>query len=191
MSSSRFTTFSAAAALLSLVAAKPNNPQSGPHTFEGNPESVCYSYGVDFVDEGHYFINTQSNDNFTSVSTFEGCNQDLAEVLFVDPKGDEVLCSQLPTTPDDTAQLSTCPMKKSDMSSGDYILLLIGNNDNGQPFAWQRGKHHLSNSIHVATANPVVRSLSGLRSSSYYHGHRNRHFQHHHNPNNNCNINLH
>jgi hypothetical protein len=145
MSSYRFTTLTAAAALLSFVAASSDGtPSNSSRQYEGNPESVCYSYGIDFVDEGHYFINSLSNDDFTSVSTFEGCNQDLAEVLFVDPAGDEVLCSQLPTTPDDTAQLSTCPLKKSQMSSGDYILLLIGNNDNGQPFAWQRGEHYFS-----------------------------------------------
>ena len=136
MSYSRFATLSAAAALFSLVVSSPNGTST---PYEGNPDSICYSYGVDFVDEGHYFINTLSNDSFTSVSTFEGCNKDLAEVLFVDPKGDEVFCSQIPTTPDDAAQLSTCPLKKSQMSSGDYILLILGNNDNGQPFAWQRG----------------------------------------------------
>ena len=58
------------------------------HNATGNPDSICYSYGVDFVDDGSYFINTASNDSFTSVSTFEGCNQDKAEVLLVDPKGD-------------------------------------------------------------------------------------------------------
>jgi hypothetical protein len=140
MAFTRFTSFSATAALLSLAASQPAGGYNS--TYEGNPDSICYSYGVDFVDEGHYFINTQSTEDFTSVSTFQGCNQDLSEVLFVDPQGDEVLCSQLPTTPDDKAQLSTCPLKKSEMSSGDYILLLIGNNDNGQPFAWQRGDYH-------------------------------------------------
>jgi hypothetical protein len=155
--SSHFTTLSLVSILLSLVAASPNGYPNGtsnvnPHgatgslsgspnatqPYQGNPDSVCYSYGVDFTDDGHYFINTLSNDDFTSVSTFEGCNQGLSEVLFVDPNGDEVLCSELPTTPDDTPQLSTCPLKKSQMFSGEYILLLFGNNGNGQPFAWER-----------------------------------------------------
>lgn len=105
----------------------------------GNADSVCYSYGVDFVDEGHYFINTGSNDTFTCVSTFDGCNQDEAEVLFVDPAGDETFCSQIPTLPDDTAQLSNCPVLKSSMTSGHYIILILGNNGIGQPYAWQRG----------------------------------------------------
>ncbi|KAF2691054.1 hypothetical protein K458DRAFT_355509 [Lentithecium fluviatile CBS 122367] len=128
---SRALGLSAFAALLSSAV---STGTTNPH----NPDSICYSYGVDFVDEGHYFINTLSSENFTSVSTFEGCNEDTSEVLFVDPAGDEYLCSQIPTLPDDTPQLSTCPILKSQMAPGDYILLLIGNNDNGQPFAWQR-----------------------------------------------------
>ncbi|KAF1956276.1 hypothetical protein CC80DRAFT_593744 [Byssothecium circinans] len=122
-------------ALLSITVAQWNT------TKQGNPDSVCYSFGVDFVDEGRYFINTASNDSFTCVSTFEGCNQDNAEVLFVNPAGDEVFCSQIPTLPDDTSQLSTCPVLKSQMVSGDYIILILGNNGVGQQYAWQRDLH--------------------------------------------------
>jgi hypothetical protein len=66
MFSTRFLSLSAFAALLSLATA--------------DVDSVCYSYGVDFVDEGHYFINTLSQDPFTCVSTFKGCNPSTAEV---------------------------------------------------------------------------------------------------------------
>jgi hypothetical protein len=103
MSFSRLTGLSVATTLFSLAASQ--GDANGHQGYKGNPDSICHSYGVDFVDEGHYFINTLSTDNFTSVSIFQGCNQDLAEVLFIDPEGDEVFCSQLPTTPDDTAQL--------------------------------------------------------------------------------------
>lgn len=125
MRSSRFQSVSALAALLSLVVADPN--------------SICFSYGVDFVDEGSYFINSLSSDPFTCVSTFEGCNQDVADVLLVDPSGDEYLCSQVPTE-NGPPQLSTCPILKNQMTSGDHIILILGNNDDGNPFAWQRGK---------------------------------------------------
>ncbi|KAF2869684.1 hypothetical protein BDV95DRAFT_83776 [Massariosphaeria phaeospora] len=114
----------AIAALFALAAADPN--------------SVCYSYGVDFVDEGHYFINTLSNEQFTCVSTFRGCNDDLADVLLVDPSGDESLCSQIGTVPENDPKLSTCPILKNQMTSGEYIILILGNNDDGNPFAWQR-----------------------------------------------------
>ncbi|KAF2746541.1 hypothetical protein M011DRAFT_425303 [Sporormia fimetaria CBS 119925] len=120
----RFASLSAAAALLTLALTDPN--------------SVCFSYGVDFVDEGQYFINTLSNDSFTCVSTFEGCNTDVADVLLVDPAGDEFLCSQVSTTPANTPMLSTCPILKNQMTSGEWIIIVVGNNDDGFPFAWQR-----------------------------------------------------
>ena len=124
----RLLRLTAAAAFLTLSLADPN--------------SVCYSYGVDFVDGGNYFINSQSNESFTCVSTFEGCNTgpDLAEVLFVDPNSNEYLCSEVQTTPANTSMLSTCPFAKNKMISGHNMILVIGNNDDGEPFAWQRGK---------------------------------------------------
>ena len=106
-----------------------------------NPDSICYSYGVDFVDEGSYFINSLSSDSFSSVSTFKGCNTGLADILLVDPNDDEYLCDDIPTTPDDTPQLSNCPILKNQMTSGHWLLLILGNNGDypAQPFAWQRG----------------------------------------------------
>ena len=128
MFSPRLLSLSAFAALLSLAASQ-------------NDDSTCYSFGVDFVDDQHYFINTLSSDPFTCVSTFKGCKADVADVLLVDPNGDEYLCSQVPTTPADTPELSTCPILKSQMITGDYIILVLGNNgDDGDPFAWERGK---------------------------------------------------
>ena len=122
---SLFTSLGVFACLFSLVVADPN--------------SICYSFGVDFVDGGSYFINSLSSDPFTCVSTFQGCNQDVADVLLVDPSGDEYLCSQVPTE-NGPPQLSTCPILKSQMVSGAHIILILGNNDDGQPFAWQRGR---------------------------------------------------
>jgi hypothetical protein len=125
MYTSRFASLSAFAVLLTLALTDPN--------------SVCFSFGVDFVDEGHYFINTNSNEPFTCVSTFQGCNDDVADILLVDPSGDEYLCSQVGTTPADTPKLSTCPILKNQIVSGEWIIIIIGNNDDGFPFAWQRG----------------------------------------------------
>jgi len=106
--------------------------------------AICYSYGVDFVDEGSYFINSQSTEQFSAVSYFQGCQNDTADVLFVAPDNDEYLCSQIPTVPENKNQLSTCPIQKSQMSSGHWLLLVLGNNgDEGQPFAWQRGMSQL------------------------------------------------
>jgi hypothetical protein len=105
-----------------------------------DPNSVCISYGIDFVDDQSYFINSASNDPFTCVSTFSGCNNDVADVLLVDPTGEEYLCSQIPTTvPDNTPELSTCPILKSQMIPGAWMILVSGDNDDGNPFAWERG----------------------------------------------------
>lgn len=110
---------------------------------------ICYSYGVDFVDEGSYFINAESVEQFTAVSYFKGCQDDIADVLLAGPidvserKG-EYLCSKVPTVPENVNQLSTCPIQKSQMSSGHWLLLVLGNNGrDGQPFAWQRGTFQL------------------------------------------------
>jgi hypothetical protein len=123
----RYSNWVAFAALLSLA--------------HSDPDSICYSYGVDFVDEGHYFINSQSDDPFTCVSTFRGCNNDVADVLFVRPDGQEYFCTDVNTYPQDQRMLSACPVRKNQMKSGHWMLLIIGNNDDGYPFAWQRGTY--------------------------------------------------
>jgi hypothetical protein len=67
----------------------------------GDSTAICYSYGVDFVDEGSYFINQQLTEKFAAVSYFQGCNQDIADVLLVEPEGvnsQEYLCDQIPTS---------------------------------------------------------------------------------------------
>jgi len=103
-----------------------------------DPNSVCNTFGIDFKDGNSYFINTLSNDSFTCVSEFEGCNQDVADIMLVLPSGDELICSQVPTTPDDTPEMSTCPIQKDEMVSGEYLILITGNNGDGNPFAWER-----------------------------------------------------
>lgn len=131
MPGSRYLSLAAFAALLSLA--------TSDDVY--NPDSICYSYGVDFVDEGSYFINSLSIDPFTSVSTFKGCNTDMADILLVAPDNTEYICDEIPTTPGDTPQLSKCPILKNQMSSGHWLLLVLGNNGAfpAQPFAWQRG----------------------------------------------------
>ncbi|KAK3116539.1 hypothetical protein LTR53_002963 [Teratosphaeriaceae sp. CCFEE 6253] len=106
---------------------------------QNDPDSVCSVYGVDIQGGGSYFINSNSNDNFTAVSEFEGCNAGVASVLLVnDQTSAEYECTALPTTPDDTPRMSSCPILKSQMSSGSWTILTIGNNGDGQPFSYQR-----------------------------------------------------
>ncbi|KAK4952292.1 hypothetical protein LTR66_013758, partial [Elasticomyces elasticus] len=100
--------------------------------------SICLSYGIDFISGGSYFINTNSNESFTSVSQFEGCNAGKASILLVDPKSDQYECTDVPTTPDDVSQMSMCPLFKNQMYSGDWSILILGNNGDGNPFAYER-----------------------------------------------------
>ncbi|KAF2856268.1 hypothetical protein T440DRAFT_103827 [Plenodomus tracheiphilus IPT5] len=122
-----------------------------------DPDAICYSYGVDFVDEGSYFINSQSTEEFTAVSYFRGCNDDVADALLVDPDNDEYLCSQMRTVPENSNQMSTCPIKKNQMTSGHWLLLVLGNNaDEGQPFAWQRDLYLTVGTQITTTMTPTI-----------------------------------
>jgi hypothetical protein len=143
MAFSRSFSLAAFAALVSLV--------------KSDSKAICYSYGVDFVDEGHYFINSQLTEKFSSVSYFQGCEQDNADVLLIAPDGSsprEYLCDEIPTTPENELKLSTCPIQKNQMFSGHWLLLVLGNNGkNGQPFAWQRD-------LYLTVGAPVTSTLT-------------------------------
>ena len=91
-----------------------------------NTNSTCLSYGIDFVDGGSYFINTNSNTNFTCVSQFEGCNSDVADIILQDPNGNDYSCGTVPTTPDDVSEMATCAIEKSQMFSGEWIIFILG-----------------------------------------------------------------
>ncbi|KAK6434756.1 hypothetical protein LTR95_009058 [Oleoguttula sp. CCFEE 5521] len=128
--------------LLTTASAHPGARTPSPaHIFarQLNANSTCNAYGIDFQNGGTYFINTLSQANFTCVTQFEGCNNDTASIMLVnDQTSDQHLCSDVPTVPDDVNEMSTCPIMKSQMSSGMWSILALGNNANGNPFAWQR-----------------------------------------------------
>ena len=67
-------------------------------TRQDNPTSNCSVYGIDFVDGGSYFINSNSTVDFTTVQQFSGCNDDSADVLLVQQSTeDEWECTSVPT----------------------------------------------------------------------------------------------
>ncbi|KAI5363338.1 hypothetical protein Slin15195_G107240 [Septoria linicola] len=124
----------------SIAANVLNRRQSNDDDFEYDEDSVCYSYGIDFQNGGSYFIDSRITESFTVVSQFEHCVPDTsAYVLLVNNEtGDQVECTGVPTTPALTNQMSTCPIAKSEMTSGSWSVLVIGNNGDGSPFGWQR-----------------------------------------------------
>lgn len=85
---------------------------------------ICRSFGVDYKDGETYFINSNSADQFTAISQFQGiwiiipskecfsykfldCSADNANIFLVQPSSVEVQCSDVPTTPDNTNEIST------------------------------------------------------------------------------------
>jgi hypothetical protein len=101
--------------------------------------SVCSTSGVNYQDGGDYFINTNSNQAFLIVSTFQGCNNDTADVSLVNEStGDQYDCGSVLTVPNGVPQTATCPILKSQFTSGTFLIITVGNNGNGQPFAYQR-----------------------------------------------------
>ncbi|OCL00380.1 uncharacterized protein K441DRAFT_533440 [Cenococcum geophilum 1.58] len=98
----------------------------------------CNSFGMDFQNGGAYFQNSLSTEPFTFVSEFEGCNNDTANNVLVDPTGEQYLCTDTNLTPDDTNQMSTCPLNKNQLSSGAWSVLILSNNGDGDPIAYER-----------------------------------------------------
>ncbi|KAK3117525.1 hypothetical protein LTR53_001042 [Teratosphaeriaceae sp. CCFEE 6253] len=100
---------------------------------------TCDSYGLDFQNGGSYFQNSLSSDLFTALQEFEGCQNDTANNVFVDPNGDQSQCSDSALTPDDMPQLITCAdWPKNKLYNGEWSLLIISNNGNGDPIAYER-----------------------------------------------------
>ncbi|KAK0875115.1 hypothetical protein LTR91_013763 [Friedmanniomyces endolithicus] len=136
-------------------------------------DSACSVFGIDFQGGGSYFINSNSNDNFTLVAEFEGCQNDTADIILVNEQtSDEYECSRLPTVPDDTRQMSTCPVLKGQMSSGNWSILTLGNNGNGDPFSYQRDftlqvgpQQTVTTTVH-APYTLTLQSTSTLESTS-------------------------
>lgn len=67
-------------------------------TRQDDPDSTCLVYGINYVDGGTYFIDSNSEFNFTAVQLFEDCNKDDAYVILVQQSTeDEWECSTVPT----------------------------------------------------------------------------------------------
>ena len=119
-------------------------------------ENPCHSYGIDFQDNGGpYFQNISSPEKFTFVSTFEGCEKDFATNIIVDPTGEQYQCTDTSLQPDNTYQMTTCPLMKNSLYSGDWSLIILGNNGDKEQFADQRD-------FILTVGKPVTSTVSRL-----------------------------
>ncbi|KAI7371805.1 hypothetical protein KC354_g307 [Hortaea werneckii] len=120
------------------------SPVSGPGLSEivrrqNNADSTCQVFGKDFQAGGSYFLNSNSSQNFMASYQFRGCNDATADVMLVNMNnGDQYFCSSVPTVPDNTTQVSTCPVQHSQLTTANYSIITLGNNGKGNPFAVQR-----------------------------------------------------
>ncbi|EMC91887.1 hypothetical protein BAUCODRAFT_52707, partial [Baudoinia panamericana UAMH 10762] len=117
----------------------------------------CTVYGVDFQDGGSYFIDSGLSVNFTLATQFVECDNDTAYVLLVNEStGDEYECSRLPTNPQHVSQISTCPISKSRITSGNWSILTLGDNGYGAPFAYERDFYLTAYLPQITTVTDVV-----------------------------------
>jgi len=123
---------------------------------DSDASQQCQSFGVDFQDQGSYFQNISSSDPFSFVSIFEGCQNDEANNILVDPNGDEYLCTDTDLQPDDTNELSTCPIDKDQMWSGDWSIVIISNNGDADPIAYERD-------FYLSVGAPVTQTVCPIR----------------------------
>ena len=117
----------------------------------------CESFGVDFTSGGTFFQNSNSSDPFTAIQEFTGCQDDTAHNVLIDPTGDQTECSETPLQPDDAPQLITCEdWPKERLYDGDWSLLVISNNGNGEPIAYQRDFSLTVGEQKTSTVTPTV-----------------------------------
>ncbi|KAF2655214.1 hypothetical protein K491DRAFT_434841 [Lophiostoma macrostomum CBS 122681] len=154
---------------------------------QDDPEQTCYSYGIDFQNGGSYFQNSLSNDNFTFVSQYSGCQNDFAYNILVDPNGDQTLCSNTNLQPDDTNMLSTCPIEKSQLFSGPWSIVILSDNGDDPSIAYERdfslsvGPQLTSTYTPTVTATSVVIPIvSNGNINSHRHVHLSPQPLHHH-----------
>jgi len=117
----------------------------------------CESFGVDFQSGGTYFQNVESTDPFTAVQEFTGCQNDSAHNVFVDPNGDQTECTETPMQPDNSPQLLTCSdWPKDKLYDGDWSLLIISNNGDADPIAYERDFSLTVGTQVTSTVTPTI-----------------------------------
>ncbi|KAL1902869.1 hypothetical protein Sste5346_000780 [Sporothrix stenoceras] len=86
----------------------------------------CSSYGVDYSNGGAYYIDGSSNQYFSFITIFQGCNQESISPILVDPDNNQYACSAISTTPTGAQTTSTCGIPFSAMKSGTWKIIVSG-----------------------------------------------------------------
>ncbi|KAH0347644.1 hypothetical protein KCU81_g3359, partial [Aureobasidium melanogenum] len=133
----------------------------------------CEVYGIDIQNGGTYFENSELTVPFSLVQEFSGCQNDTANNILVDPNGDQYECSDTPLVPAYTPETVTCSDWPQDkLYSGDWSLVVISNNGDGSPIAYQRdfsltvGTPTTVTITPTVTATDVETSISSILSTT-------------------------
>ncbi|CAD0105812.1 unnamed protein product [Aureobasidium uvarum] len=133
----------------------------------GFASAQCQVYGIDIQSGGTYFENSELTTPFSLVQEFSGCDNDTANNILVDPNGDQYQCSDTPLTPDYTPETVTCTDWPQDkMYTGDWSLVVISNNGDADPIAYQRDFSLQVGTPTTMTYTPTV-TATDLETSIY------------------------
>lgn len=132
-------------------------------SFASKAVADCQSFGLDYVDGGSYFQNSNVDNTFTASQEFSGCTNDTSHNVLVDPNGDQTECSQTSMQPSNVTQTVTCDAwTNQNMSSGDWSILIISNNGNESAIAYQRDFH-----IDVGQPNATTSAAPTITNTVY------------------------
>ncbi|RDW60841.1 hypothetical protein BP6252_12224 [Coleophoma cylindrospora] len=114
----------------------------------------CASFGIDFQDQGSYFLSSSDTSLFTAVTQFEGC-AGTANVILVAPDESSWQCSDIATQPDDTNQMTTCPIPNNQLYTGSWTIIILDNNDANPSFTAMRTFNLVVGVQQTVTATPT------------------------------------
>ncbi|KAK4194999.1 hypothetical protein QBC40DRAFT_269641 [Triangularia verruculosa] len=89
--------------------------------------SACTSYGVDYSNGGAYYIDGSSNQYFSFITIFQSCGPESISPVLIGPDDNQYVCSVIGTGQAGVQVTSTCGIPFSAMKSGNWKIILSGN----------------------------------------------------------------
>lgn len=96
----------------------------------------CNSFGIDYQDGGRYFVEASRSSHFVALQYFSGCQNDFAENVLIDPKGNEKKCNRSPMQPDGAVQHINCDGIR--LYTGEWSILVLSHGSGAEPILHQR-----------------------------------------------------